>query len=279
MMNIMNFTEKIEILKNKLTQSSLTGHELALEAEKIVQQLDWRDFKREQVLSFLNEPIPDQHYTPYNFGRFNLTLVKTPRFSIQVYFMDDVATEIHTHAFHGYFHYLEGRVHQAHFERLEGKQITPLLKCDGIKLLREEILYPGQGCLVIPGPIHQVLRLDTQSTVLMVMTHPFLKQKSELILPTGHIISQEHISDRFYRLVTLLQTAPDLENNILPLLSIEETLMYCFRDGAFNSLRSDKLNEILIKHLSKSVDIAAIQESFKRLELKKQKLRSIGSES
>ncbi len=55
--------------------------------------------------------------------------------------------------------------------------------------------------------------------------------------------------------------------------------MYCFRNGAFNSLRSDKLNEILIKHLSKSVDIAAIQESFKQLELKKQKLRSIGSES
>jgi hypothetical protein len=87
-----------------------------------VRKLDLSHFSRQDLLPWLSGTPGRQHYAPNAFRRFNLTLHWHEEFSIQIYFMDDISTEIHTHSFYGLYQYLEGTSHQSLFNE---KPVAP----------------------------------------------------------------------------------------------------------------------------------------------------------
>jgi hypothetical protein len=272
----MEFKDKIENLDNILSKTQEIGAKFASLAREAASAIDWSNFSRSDILPFLNDPIQEQHYGPYNFGQFNLTLVSRKNYSIQLYLMDRVPTEIHAHCFHGYFHYLQGRVCQSHFERLTGIPIAPLISSNAIKLSREEILYPGNGSVISPGPLHQIMRIDPQSTVLMIMHHRYEKIANEYILPSGHIIQISQPRDKFFRLITLLKNCPELTEKILPMLEPADMILYCFRNGLANMNSLELIQDLCLQELKKTMPVDEIIQAFEMKTMKQQKLSLTG---
>lgn len=273
----MGFHGNILELEAQLSKTQERQNTLVALAQTLIKSMDWSDFKRSDILSFISNQLPKQHYGPYSFGQFNLTLASQDHFSIQIYFMEGVPTEIHSHAFHGYFHYLEGNVLQTKFKKKNGEKINDKVYKNAIEVESEKILHQGEGELITPGPIHQILRLSNISTVLMVMAHPFEKRESELILPSGHLIKGHHPSDEFFRYITLLAANPELEAQILPLLKLEDLLLYCFRNSMINHTKSmDSHYHQLLSQLKKMIPVEEILNSFEGLRRKELKMKKIG---
>jgi len=272
----MNFHDKIEALEKLFLKEVDSNPDPFKSLPNILSTLDFSTFSREEVIPFFKEKLPHQHYGANNFGRFNLTLKWNDHFSIQLYFMEDIATEIHAHSFNGYFYYLEGRVLESSFERVPGTEILPGVIENGIKLIEEKILYPLEGRRITPGPIHQVLRIDKKSTVLMIMMHAREVIPDGLILPSGHIIQGQLVSDKFQRLINLLETAPELSPEILPLIEPRELLLYLFRNGEIKSYKAKHTQEVLLQELGKYINVNKIIEAYDNLTKKHNKLRVIG---
>ena len=272
----MNFQEKINALEIMFLKEIASSPDPVSALPKLLSELDFSNFSRKEVIPFFQETLPRQHYAPNSFGRFNLTLKWNDHFSIQLYFMEDIATEIHAHSFNGYFYYLEGRVLESTFERLSGSEILPGVYENGIQLKEEKILYPFEGRRIKPGPIHQVLRIDTMSTVLMIMMHEREVIPDNLILPSGHIIEGQKVSDKFQRLINLLETVPELASETLSLIEPRELLLYLFRNGEIKSYKSQQSKDVLLQELKKYIDVDKIIEAYDNLTKKHNKLKLIG---
>lgn len=273
----MNFSQQIHRLEEQLLQEVISGRNLFEAVPGLLEKLDFSDFKRNEVLSFFENELPRQYYRPHHFGKFNLTLKWNEHFSIQLYFMDDIPTEIHGHSFEGYFFYLEGRVLESIYERIAGREIFPGIIENGIKLVSERIFHPLQGRAIVPGPIHQVLRIDPQSTVLMIMKHGHKDSVDGMILPSGHVINGHYVSDKFLRLVNLMEVAPEMGEEIVKQLDPREMMIYCFRNGEIKAVKMEKTQALLVAELKKYVDVDQISQSFKQISLKQKKLQLIGS--
>ncbi len=273
------FSENINRLAEQLNLSGLSQAELIGRAQSLVTSMDWRSFKRSDVISFIGNTQALQHYSPYQFGKFNLTLYSNDRFSIQVYFMEGIPTEIHSHAFHGYFHYLQGAVLQTQFKMSNECEVGPNVYVNKMEIESERIINEGSGEIIKPGPIHQIIRIGELSSVLMIMAKPFTPLKSELILPTGHVIKKSTPNDEFLRYMTLISSCPELTDEILPKLQLDDMLLFCFRNPYINTSTQSDLIKHLHLEIGKKIDLKKIIDEFQKLELKQKKMSSLGHNS
>lgn len=273
----MNFTEKIHALEAKLLQALVPGQSVSELAPAVLKQFDWSDFERKDVLPFLRVDLPRQYYGPYSFGRFNLTLRWNEHFSIQIYFMEDISTEIHPHAFHGYFYYLEGQVLETTFKRLPGEEVAPGIRKNGLAVEHEKILSSFEGKAIVPGPIHQVSRLSPVSTVLMIMQHGREPIPEEFILPTGHIIAGKAPSDRFLRLLTLLETTPELQADILNQMAPADMALHCFRNGDISVNKNTPAKAMVLEALREHLPVDEVLDAYATHAKKILKLKQIGA--
>ena len=275
----MGFSENINRLAKELNLSELRQTELTRYAQSLVTSMDWSQFKRSDVISFIEKYQSHQHYSPYQFGKFNLTLHSCDHFSIQVYFMEGIPTEIHSHAFYGYFHYLQGAVLQTEYKITEGHEIDSNVYSNKMEIESERIINEGSGEIIKPGPIHQIIRIGELSSVLMIMAKPFTPLKSELILPTGHVIKKGTPSDEFLRYITLISSCPELTDEILPKLQLDDMLLFCFRNPYINNSPSVELINSLHHEIGKRINVKEIIDGFKNIQLKQNKMSSLGYHS
>lgn len=275
----MGFSENINRLAEQLNLSGLSQAELIGRAQSLVTSMDWRSFKRSDVISFIGNTQALQHYSPYQFGKFNLTLYSNDRFSIQVYFMEGIPTEIHSHAFHGYFHYLQGAVLQTEYRITEASEIGLNVYANKMEIESERIINEGNGAIIKPGPIHQIIRVGELSTVLMIMAKPFAPLKSELILPTGHVIKKSSPSDEFLRYITLISSSPELASEVMPKLQLDDILLFCFRNPYINNSLPVELINSLHHEIGKRINVKEIIDGFKNIQLKQNKMSSLGYHS
>lgn len=144
-----------------------------ISAQKLVEADAIQNLDPWEIISSLHATatLPDQQTD--TFSDLAVTLYRSPRFSIDVYFWLDSTTSIHQHSFSGAFQVLVGSsihsVYQFKLNQLINAHfsIGDILSGDVQALKRGDIrqIYPGQRF------IHSLFHLDRPSATITVRTH------------------------------------------------------------------------------------------------------------
>lgn len=270
-----SFADEINRLITTLQGGSLSPQTFPARARDAMSDLDFSGFNRRDLLTYLSRPLTTQKYGPHHFGRFNLTLHWQKEFSVQIYFMDDISTEIHTHAFYGFYQYLEGTSHQTLFKEKEVPQTG--LQADAFELASEKVYRTGDSQIVTPGYLHQVMRMDRKNTVLMCMHHEFKQLVDRYYLPTGHaLFNPPELSDKFLRVTNLMLIEPQLAQELMKEVTPEEALIYLCRHNYLDKNVPEVLGDLLKQKIDELISYDEIKEAFARMARKQKKLTFLG---
>jgi hypothetical protein len=267
----MTFEKELQQLISTLQNGSLTPESFPVSAKNAVKLRDFSNFTRRDILSYLSRPLTPQKYGALHFGRFNLTLHWQKEFSIQIYFMDDISTEIHTHAFYGYYQYLEGTSHQTLFNEKTVPQTG--LQAAAFEFDSEKLYQTGDSQIVTPGYLHQVMRVDRKNTVLMCMHHEFKPMVDRYYLPTGHaLFNPPELSDKFLRITSLMLIEPEMTQNLMKEITAEEALIYLCRNNYLDKNVPEVLGDLLKQKINELISFEELKEAFAKMDRKQKKL-------
>ncbi|HEX7316260.1 MAG TPA: hypothetical protein VF297_20305 [Pyrinomonadaceae bacterium] len=114
--------------------------------------------------------LPDQHKD--EFSDLPVTLYRTPRFTIDVYFWLDGTTAIHQHSFSGAFQVLQGSSIHNIYDFEEGQEVSAHFSIGQVALEEVQSLRRGEIRKILPGRrfIHSLFHLDRPSVTLTVRT-------------------------------------------------------------------------------------------------------------
>ena len=133
-----------------------------------------RQFDEEEIISWVNRAasLPQQLDLRSNFGQPPLTVWRTDRFVVDLYFWVDTETSIHDHSFSGAFTNLTGQSLNCTYQFERGVQADEGVLLGSLLLDRAEHLKPGDICTITAGPkfIHRVWHLDCPTITLVPRT-------------------------------------------------------------------------------------------------------------
>ena len=133
-----------------------------------------RQFDEEEIITWVNRAasLPQQLDPRSNFGQPPLTMWRTDRFVVDLYFWVDTETSIHDHSFSGAFTNLTGQSLNCTYQFDRGVQADEGILPGSLLLNRVEHLKPGDVCTITAGPkfIHRVWHLDCPTITLVPRT-------------------------------------------------------------------------------------------------------------
>lgn len=113
--------------------------------------------------------IPKQYYNEKAFGDFNITLFQGSNFSIQLYLMNNIDTEIHDHGFVGAYKLLKGSNIQNNFRFVEKEKLDNEVSIGNLEVIGKKKYQQNETSILQKGLIHQITRLTPDNITLMVM--------------------------------------------------------------------------------------------------------------
>jgi hypothetical protein len=148
-------------------------------------------------------PHPAQHYTEKQFGEYNFTVFYNESFSIQLYLMNEIDTEIHDHSFVGCFQVLQGaNIHtEFEFQKDQASEMDIELgvaRSKKVTTMKQFDVMPLQE-----GVIHQITRTSKKNITLMVMKHVKTTSNCLLLPPHARITNPDFPKDLVRRLHAL----------------------------------------------------------------------------
>jgi hypothetical protein len=116
--------------------------------------------------------LPDQLDFPGKFGEPPLTLYRTTRLIVDLYYWLDGTTTVHQHGFSGAFQLLSGSSIHAQYRFRAGQRLNARLVIGDLSLVRTELLGPGDTRPIASGPsfIHSLFHLDRPSSTIVIRT-------------------------------------------------------------------------------------------------------------
>ena len=133
-----------------------------------------RQFDEDEIITWVNRnaSLPEQLDPRSNFGQPPLTVWRTDRFVVDLYFWVDTETSIHDHSFSGAFTNLTGQSLNCTYQFERGVQADEGVSLGSLQLNRAEHLKPGDVCTITAGPkfIHRVWHLDNPTITLVPRT-------------------------------------------------------------------------------------------------------------
>lgn len=133
-----------------------------------------RRFDEDEIINWVNNAasLPEQLDPRSNFGQPPLTIWRTDRFVVDLYFWVDTDTSTHDHSFSGAFTNLVGQSLNCTYRFEQGVQADEGVLLGSVSLDRTELLKPGDICTIPAGPrfIHRVWHLDCPTITLVPRT-------------------------------------------------------------------------------------------------------------
>jgi hypothetical protein len=123
-----------------------------------------------QLLRTADVPLPSN--TRRCFGEPPLTLYRTTRLVVEVYFWLEGAGTVHQHSFSGAFQVLSGSSIHGEYRFSPGESINAGLAFGDLASVRTELLKPGATRRIAAGPssIHSLFHLERPSATVVVRT-------------------------------------------------------------------------------------------------------------
>jgi hypothetical protein len=133
-----------------------------------------RQFDEEEILTWVNRvaSLPKQFDPVSSFGQPPLTVWRTDRFVLDLYFWVDTETSIHDHSFSGAFTNLSGNSLNCTYQFEQAVQADEGVRLGSLLLDRTDYLMPGDVCPIAAGAqfIHRVWHLDCPTITLVART-------------------------------------------------------------------------------------------------------------
>ena len=168
--------EKIIEIGQKLENFQLNSTGFLHKSEEFLKNLEITanlgDFGHELGGWILKNPLPKQLNVYNNFGQPPVTVFRTEKFVIDIYFWMQADTSVHSHSFCGAFKVLFGK---SLHEKFTTKQLESYSKDVCLnKLTREkaEILQSGETKVIERGDefIHRVIHLSSPTVTICIRT-------------------------------------------------------------------------------------------------------------
>lgn len=133
-----------------------------------------REFDEDEIINWVNKTtsLPEQLDPRSNFGQPPLTVWRTDRFVVDLYFWVDTDTSTHDHSFSGAFTNLAGQSLNCTYRFEQGVRADEGVLLGNLLLDQSELLKPGDICAIPAGPrfIHRVWHLDSPTITLVPRT-------------------------------------------------------------------------------------------------------------
>lgn len=133
-----------------------------------------RQFDEDELIRWVSQAtsLPQQLDPTSNFGQPPLTMWRTERFVVDLYFWIDTDTSVHDHSFSGAFSNLIGNSLNCVYRFEQPVAVDKGILLGSLKLDRSEYLKPGDICAIAAGPkfIHRVWHLDCPTITLVART-------------------------------------------------------------------------------------------------------------
>lgn len=127
-----------------------------------------------------NMSLPVQTFNGHDFSDFPLTLVRTERFCIDIYYWNRSDTGIHDHHFHGAFKILKGSSMQVRYEFKTKVEHGLYLSEGELKQVSAKRLNHGdvQSITKYDNFIHQVFHVEIPTITLCIRTPAITSEKN-----------------------------------------------------------------------------------------------------
>lgn len=142
-----------------------------------------RQFDEDEIIAWVNRAgsLPQQLDPRSSFGQPPLTVWRTDRFVLDLYFWVDTETSIHDHSFSGAFTNLLGHSLNCSYHFEPAARHGKGLLTGSLLLNRADYVRPGEVCPIVAGAkfIHRVWHLDCPTITLVARTikrQPRLRQ-------------------------------------------------------------------------------------------------------
>lgn len=133
-----------------------------------------RQFDEDEIIKWVNRTasLPSQLDPSSNFGQPPLTVWRTDRFVVDLYFWVDTDTSVHDHSFSGAFTNLSGESLNCIYRFEQAVPVDEGVLLGSLLLDRAERVKPGDVCTITAGPkfIHRVWHLDCPTITLVART-------------------------------------------------------------------------------------------------------------
>lgn len=133
-----------------------------------------RQFDEDEIIRWVNRTrsLPQQLDPSSNFGQPPLTVWRTDRFVVDLYFWVDTETSIHDHSFSGAFTNLTGESLNCIYQFEQTLAADEGVRLGSLLLDRAELVKPGDVCAIVSGSkfIHRVWHLDCPTITLVART-------------------------------------------------------------------------------------------------------------
>jgi hypothetical protein len=198
---------------------------------------DFDDLTEEDIYKIaLSRKIPVQFYSETAFGKFNITLINNPKFTIQIYIMDKINTEIHNHPFTGSFRVIKGKsiLFNYDFQKLHSKKGS-IIRGE-LRLKKSSINNIGDCTEITHNTIHSISRV-AKSNITLIVTDKSQVQNGFFIFPNLYIENFKSNDDLKRKLQALsLITSRNIFHieKFLNKLSLSELLVIAFRLNKYN---------------------------------------------
>lgn len=133
-----------------------------------------RKFDEDEIIAWANRAkfLPQQLDPRGVFGQPPLTIWRTDRFVVDLYFWVDTETSIHDHSFSGAFTNLTGHSLNCSYSFDRDARHGEGLLTGSLALNRADLVRPGDVCTIVAGAkfIHRVWHLDCPTVTLVART-------------------------------------------------------------------------------------------------------------
>ena len=131
-------------------------------------------FDEDEIIKWVSRAssLPQQLDPRSNFGQPPITVWRTDRFVVDLYFWVDTDTSTHDHSFSGAFTNLVGQSLNCTYRFEQGVEVDEGVLLGSLLLNRAELMNPGDTCAIPSGSkfIHRVWHLDCPTITLVPRT-------------------------------------------------------------------------------------------------------------
>jgi len=146
--------------------------------------------------------LPKQFYSETIFGKFNITLFNNDKFTIQIYIMDEIDTEIHNHPFDGAFRLLTGKSVHLAYRFNKKSHLEGAIYLGKLQLEKSEVQTTGHTTQINSETIHSIARVE-KSNITLIVTNKEKRMNGFFIYPDLYI-ENHRISEDLGRKVQAL---------------------------------------------------------------------------
>jgi hypothetical protein len=214
----------------------------------------------------MRRDLPAQYYATSEFGYFNVTVFSESGYTLQIYLMNDINTEIHNHPFSGVFRILRGESLHTKYKFKPETEVTEFISTGNLDLIDAKVMTVGSTECIDKDLIHQLARIAKTNISLVITKN--LKIKNGFFIGPRLFLKNKILSPNFTRKINALSfiKSDDLNieiSNFLENLDLYELLTLFSRLPFFRKTENDKLHQIMLKEVTKVLNKKGYEEHLK----------------